>query len=447
MESTLNYMRTYLRSSNHQLESSSHRPESPERIPRQEGHLGLNKRTGNLPPIPKEGEATGTQAAWGNIPIVPPPAPNSSPTIPSFRQSLPQEAVTEALLRLSGNHAYGSFLTNTKSGIPTKGNTLPSVSTLPTQSNTSMPIPSPTTSNLKFTLENAIRTEKTPACFIVKHKGIKKTYKDLAFYADINLNEDSHELTKLHPFGWTDSIENWARENKDHFPDFTHGTYNELVEAHFIDHVHRCAAHTGSLEWYLKTVHAIQTGHTLQWLLSQTQPYPDTLFLRIVFTRLYALAKKFQVHILHTKLGVRFLIPEHIWEAYRTWSPDIQGQFASLVWAYLHNGSIAVMANAFDAATARTRAHYTSLISREVEYLRFNEALVNELLFFNDPLDLPFFPEWPPASRKVTTPYAKISLTYHDKCGEWNASHCACDGEDADTESNSGEDEVHYNSE
>ena len=91
--------------------------------------------------------------------------------------------------------------------------------------------------------------------------------------------------------------------------------------------------------------------------------------------------------------------------------------------------------------------HHVSLIARSKDYTKINEALINELVFLNDPLDLPYFPEWPPASQKITTPYAKIDLIYHDKCQEWDEDICTCGGEEADTKSNSGEDEVTYNSE
>ena len=176
-----------------------------------------------------------------------------------------------------------------------------------------------------------------------------------------------------------------------------------------------CEKHEGSLEWYLKTTYAIQSGHTLQWLLSSERPVPDTLFLRLVFTKLYAAAKKFSSHILHTKLGVRFIIPDNVWEGYQSWSPIVQGQFAPLAWAHLNNGNLAVIASAFDMLSEKTRQHHIALIAESRNYKEINRAIIQELVFLNDPLGLPFFPEWPPNNKELVTPYAKIKLLYNDE--------------------------------
>ena len=270
-----------------------------------------------------------------------------------------------------------------------------------------------------------------------------KAYFDKSFTK--TCQKDYCDDPEVYPYGWTPGIEEFCQTNSYH-PDCTHPVRCANVEKQFIAFTIHKTEKLQVLEEYLQAVFDNRYGRNLQWLHSSPAPVEDNLQERTTLTKLYKEVGQNQGHIYHTQQGLHITIPEERWTNWKTFSPDSQKAFTRVAWAQLtqfnkstlmtgiHLGKLNDVTIYFNfdeqakhdkfwtTELESVRKYYIELITHTGAFYYYNPFVVQDLAYYNKPLELPIKNHWENRDRPrfIHLPYSQTMLQWNPKLNKWN---------------------------
>ena len=256
--------------------------------------------------------------------------------------------------------------------------------------------------------------------------------------------QDQSDNPSDHPFGWTMGIEAYCQQHN-HHPDCTDPIRRSFIEREFVAHTINDPNSLAVLDEYLRVIHSNTIGHKLQWLRSSPHPVNDDVHERLELTRLYSEIDHQNGRAFHTRNGLRITIPEERWINWRTFSPPSQKEFTRVAWAqltqfdklalmhgltegklddrpiYLDFDNDAKHDKFWGTELNTVRQYYVELISRTGVFHYYNQYVMQDLAYNNEPLHLPLTYNWETQGRPayLFLPYSHLMLKWDSKLNKW----------------------------
>jgi hypothetical protein len=248
-----------------------------------------------------------------------------------------------------------------------------------------------------------------------------------------------------YPYGWSAGIEEFCSAN-DHHPDCTDPIRRAFIEREFIVHTINNPERFKALDDYLNIIHTNAIGKSLQWLKSSPTPVPDNLHERAELSQLYTQIDNQNGQALHSKNGLRIVIPEEKWINWKTFTPNAQKEFTRVAWAQLTQfDKMALMTGLRDGKLDdkliyfdfdddakhdqfwtteldSVRRYFIELITQTGVYNYYNLYVMQELAYDNDPIDLSLLGNWSAEGRPplLFLPYSQLALKWDSKRHKWD---------------------------
>jgi hypothetical protein len=252
---------------------------------------------------------------------------------------------------------------------------------------------------------------------------------------------DPNSGTIDYPYGWTTGIEQFC-QNSGHHPDCTDPIRRAFIEREFIASTIHDPSKLGILDDYVQVIYNNYSGRNLQWLASSPNPMYDNIRQRAALSGLYADVDNQDGQVLHTKNGLRIIIPEERWINWKKSSPRSQDEFTRVAWAQMTQfDKIALMTSLRDGKLGNddiyidfsddsqhdrfwseelqsVRRYYIDLIAQLGAFHTYNQYVMQELTYFNEPIDLSELGRWSEECHPyyVYLPYSHTMLKWkHNK--------------------------------
>jgi hypothetical protein len=278
---------------------------------------------------------------------------------------------------------------------------------------------------------------------VIIYKGdTQHTYNDKSYIPTL-LRSKSDEPTD-YPYGWTSGIEAYCQENGYH-PECTNPIRRAFIEREFIARTIHDPSSLETLNDYLRTIYSNTVGHNLQWLYSSPTLIEDNVRERLALTRLYSQIDHQNGRVFHTRKGLRITIPEERWNNWQSFSPSSQKEFTRVAWAQLTQfDKYALMAGLRDGKLDditlyfdfdddakhdqfwnteldTVRRYYIELITRTGAFHCYNQYVMQELAYDNDPLHLPLTYCWETDGHPlhIFLPYSRLMLKWNSELHQW----------------------------
>jgi hypothetical protein len=247
-----------------------------------------------------------------------------------------------------------------------------------------------------------------------------------------------------YPYGWSAGIEEYCQLFGHHL-DCTDPIRCAFIEREFVNYTINDPNRFEALDNYLNIIYANSLGRNLQWLFSSNTPVPDDLQQRTEITNLYAQIDNQEGSIYHTKHGLRITIPEEKWINWKTFSPTSQSEFTRAAWAqltqfdkmalmtglkegkldkkpiYIDFGDNAKHDQFWQTEFDSVRQYYIELITQMGTFHSFNQYVVQDLAYNNEPLDIDLNTNWEMEDRPrfIFLPYSKLMVRWNGKQHQW----------------------------
>jgi hypothetical protein len=130
-----------------------------------------------------------------------------------------------------------------------------------------------------------------------------------------------------YPYGWSSGIESFRKINNNNYSDCTDPYIRAHVERDFVAYSIGEPSLFESLDKYLNIVYSNAIGKSYQWLKSSLDPVVDNPRQRSTLSRLHAQVNRQQGQVLHSKNGLRIVIPKEKWINWKTFSPTSRREF------------------------------------------------------------------------------------------------------------------------
>jgi hypothetical protein len=256
-----------------------------------------------------------------------------------------------------------------------------------------------------------------------------------------------------YPYGWSAGIEEYC-QLFGHHPDCTDPIRRTFIEREFVNYTINDPNRFGALDNYLNIIYANSLGRNLQWLFSSNTPVPDDLQQRTEITNLYAQIDNQEGSIYHTKHGLRITIPKEKWINWKTFSPTSQSEFTRAAWAqltqfdkmalmtglkegkldkkpiYIDFGDNAKHDQFWQTEFDSVHQYYIELITQMGTFHSFNQYVVQDLAYNNEPLDIDLNTNWEMEDRPkfIFLPYSKLMVRWNGKQHQWEIEEHSTNG-------------------
>ena len=248
---------------------------------------------------------------------------------------------------------------------------------------------------------------------ITGSNGSHRAYQDQSFI----LTPQPTYMNDHYPYGWSAGIEDFCVANG-HHSDCANPIRRTFIKREFIAHTINNLELFKLLDEYLNIIHTNAIGKCLQWLKSSPTPIPDDPHKRDQLSQLYTQIDCQKGQALHSKNGLQIVIPEEKWIGWKTFSPGAQKEFTQVAWAQLTQfDKIALMTGLregklddmtvyidFDNNAKHDRfwtteldsvhRYYIDLITQTGAYNYYNLYVMQELTYYNEPINLSFLRNW-----------------------------------------------------
>jgi len=256
-----------------------------------------------------------------------------------------------------------------------------------------------------------------------------------------------------YPYGWSDGIESFCKIGRYH-PLCTEPHSRTHIERDFLSYAIREPGLFKVLDEYLNIVYSNAIGKSFQWLQSSPTPVADNPLQRAALSNLYSQVDRQQGQVLHSKNGLRIIIPDEKWINWRTFSPTSQEEFTRVAWAQLtqfdktafmtclSNGKLDGISTFIDFTDDAThdqfwtteldsiRHYYIEFISHTGAFHYYNLYVIQELTYYNEPLDISLLTDWKNAEHPsfIFLPYSELTV-------KWDPNHQTWAYDDSDHDS------------
>ena len=271
-------------------------------------------------------------------------------------------------------------------------------------------------------------------------------------HTDHTYNDKSYLPTRYqgneptdYPFGWTTGIEAYCHDNGYH-PECTDPIRCTFIEREFIAHTINDPGSLETLNDYLCVIYSNTVRHNLQWLFSSPTLVEDNVREHLTLTKLYSQVDHQNSRVFHTQKGLRIIIPEERWNNWQTFSPSSQKEFTRVAWAQLTQfDKHALMASLqdgkldditlyfdfdddakhnrfWDTELETVHRYYVELITRTGAFHCYNQYIMQELAYNNEPLHLPLMYNWDTEGHPlhIFLPYSRLMLRWDPKLNKWD---------------------------
>lgn len=278
---------------------------------------------------------------------------------------------------------------------------------------------------------------------IIKKKSEHFVYQNKSYIPALISNDQYNQAD--YPYGWTAGIDEFC-QSQGHHPDCTDPIRRAFIEREFIAHTINNSELFSVLDDYLRIIQYNAAGINLQWLHSAPTPILDNASERATLTDLYGQVALHEGRILHTQKGLRITIPEDKWIGYPSYSPETKRKFSRVAWAQLTQfDKMALMTGLKDGKLdnrtiyldfdegakhdrfakkelASVRNYFIELAAQTGAYNQYNPSVYQELAYYNDPLELPYQPNWDTRTRpkRVILPYSRLTLEWNTTLDKWD---------------------------